>query len=66
MSLEYIRKTYGVPARRGQRVRYAPEGCKPREGVIVGSRGAHLRIRIGEDKRPGRYHPTWAIEYLDR
>jgi hypothetical protein len=66
MSMAYIRKAYGVPAKRGQRVRYAPDGCKPREGVIVGSCGARLRIRIGDDKRAGRFHPTWALEYLDR
>lgn len=68
MSLKYIRKAYGVPAKRGQRVRFAPDGGTPREGVITGADGAYIKVRFPEHKslRPGRFHPTWAIEYLDR
>ncbi len=66
MSMEYIREHYGVPAKRGGRVRFAPDGNRylACEGVIVGSRGAHLRIRMGEEKRSGLYHPTCDLEYL--
>lgn len=66
MSMEYIRRYYGVPAKRGGRVRYTPDGNRylAHEGVIVGSRGAHLRVRMGDEKKAGSYHPTWQIEYL--
>lgn len=66
MSMEYIRKHYGVPAKRGGRVRYTPDGNRylAHEGVIVGSRGAYLRVRMGAEKNAGTYHPTWDMEYL--
>lgn len=66
MSMEYIRKTYGVPAKRGARVRFTPNGNRylAHEGVIIGSRGAYLRVRMGDEKKAGTYHPTWEMEYL--
>ena len=67
MSLDYIRTTYGVPARKGQRVRYTGDkGPKnpAREGVIIGASGAHLRIRMDGDSFSNIYHPTWELEYL--
>jgi hypothetical protein len=66
MSMEYIRKHYGVPAKRGARVMFAPYGNQylSSEGIITGSRGAHLRIRMGDEKKSGIYHPTCDLEYL--
>jgi len=66
MSMEYIRKTYGVPAKRGARVRFTPDGNRhlSHEGVIVGARGAYLRVRMGDEKSAGTYHPTWEMKYL--
>jgi len=68
MSMKYIRDTYGVPAKRGGRVRYSPPGHEPREGRIVGSDGAYLRIRLdphpGMVQHPTQHHPTWCMEYL--
>ncbi len=58
MSMEYIRKTYDVPAKRGAMVLY-----KGKPGIITGSRGAHLRIKLDGDTKSGIYHPTWEIEY---
>lgn len=67
MSLDYIRTAYGVPAQRGQRVRYTgdkgPKGMA-REGTITGADGAHLRIRMDGDSFSNIYHPTWELEYL--
>lgn len=65
MSLEYIRRYYDVPAYRDRRVRYTG-GKEPREGVITNSFGQYLRIRFdGEtETEPGKFHPTWKIEYL--
>lgn len=67
MSMAYIREHYNVPAKRGGRVRYTPDGNRylATEGVIVGSRGAYLRIRMGDEKKAGNYHPTWDLEYLE-
>lgn len=59
MSMEYIRRTYGVPAARGAKV--VADG---QPGVITGSAGQYLRIRLDGDSRSGRYHPTSRMEYV--
>jgi len=68
MSMEYIRKLYGVPAKRGARVRYTgnPDG-KPVDGTITGSaRGnAHLCVRLDGNAESYHFHPTWKLEYLE-
>ncbi len=56
--IEYIRKTYKVPAKRGGKIKY--EG---KDGVIVGSRLGYLRIKI--NGKIGSYHPTYNLEYLN-
>lgn len=62
VSIEYIRKTYGVPAWRGGRVIFhALEGRT--YGTITGSKNALLRIRMDDGYR-GLYHPTFKLEYL--
>ena len=64
MSMDYIRNSYGVPAKRGGRIEYKHPN-PPRMGTIVGTRGARLRIRLDGDKHAGSYHPTWELRYLD-
>jgi hypothetical protein len=64
MSMDYIRRTYGVPAKRGGRVRYTGSKHADQLGTIVASRGCYLRIRLDGKKHAGNYHPTWALEYL--
>lgn len=61
MSLEYIRKTYQVPAKRGAHVIANGD-----PGVITGSRGAYLRIRVEGRTKIRCYHLTWAMEYLSK
>ena len=63
MSMQYIRDTYNVPAKRGGRVIYAGSG-KDVGGVITGTRGGCLRIRLDGDKFSCKFHPTWKIKYL--
>lgn len=63
--MEYIRKNYGVPAKRGARIEYAAFE-PPKAGTIVGSKGAHLRIRLDGQKKIKSYHPTWLIKYLEQ
>jgi len=65
MSMKYIREHYDVPAKRGGKVKYTGDIDCPHVGVIIGSRGAYLRIRFPEWKHTGTFHPTWEIEYLE-
>lgn len=59
MTLAYIRKAYGVPARRGARV------CVyGRSGVITTSRGAHIRVRYDDCKYSVPCHPTNGVQYI--
>lgn len=63
MSMHYIRTAYGVPARRGGRVKYTG-GVTDAVGTIIGTNGHYLRIRMDGHKRAMLYHPTWEIEYM--
>jgi hypothetical protein len=64
MSLEYIRNTYNVPAKRGTRVKFRLIGTnKVVEGVIIGSHGAYLRVRC-DDGNIVILHPIFKVEYL--
>ena len=64
MSLDYIRKTYSVPARRGGRVEYTGEG-RSEFGTIASASGGHLNIRLDGVKHTLPFHPTWELKYLD-
>jgi len=60
MTLPYIRRTYNVPAFRGQTVRW--DG---KLGRILSARGPHLHVQLD----PGPkviLHPTDGVEYLGR
>ncbi len=65
--LEYIAKTYDVPAEKGQRVVYHPIGRPRRPGKISGAWGQYIHIHFDGEEKPSSlcYHPTWAIAYLD-
>lgn len=66
MSIDYVRRYYGVPARNGGRVRYTGEGeDRPEFGTIMSASGAHLNIRLDGQKHALPFHPTWRLEYLD-
>lgn len=64
MSLEYIRRTYKVPANRGVKVEYLASDGELIEGTITGSAGAYLCVRLDGNKHTQRFHPTWALKYL--
>lgn len=59
-SLQYVRETYGVPVKRGMRV--IDEGG--RSGIVTCGDGAHVRVRLDDEKRSGRYHPL-SLDYGD-
>ena len=64
MSMDYIRKAYGVPAKRGGRV-VALDGIQRKtKGTITGSRGPYLRIRLDGWDYSQNFHPTSNIEYI--
>ena len=62
--MEYIRRSRGVPAKRGGLVTYTG-GDKPREGRILSAHSGYLMILLEGDKYPGTFHPTWELEYHD-
>lgn len=67
-SLEYIRKTYGVPAKRGARIIYLASDGEDISAVITGAKNGRLRARIENldgtlQRRPSLFHPTWNITY---
>lgn len=64
MSLQYIRDTYGVPAKRGARVQYSGNGIAI-QGTITSSRGPHILVRLDGDDFSVPFHPTWKMRYLD-
>jgi hypothetical protein len=63
MSLLYIRKMYGVPAKRGGRIEF--QYTKPPTlGTIVGADGQYLSVRFDGKKHSVNLHPTWEVTYL--
>lgn len=65
MSMEYIRKTYGVPAKRGALIEFTDMRGRIHTGRIVRSRGMYLRADM-----PTicggivTLHPTSDVRYL--
>lgn len=61
--MEYVRKTYGVPAKRGGRVRYHGNGSAV-TGTIRSAKNGRLNIQLDGDNHATPFHPTWKLEYL--
>ena len=57
-TMEWIRRTYDVPARHGMRIEYDGQPA-----TIVGTRGPYLAFRIDGEKRIAADHPTYRIVY---
>ncbi len=69
MSMEYIRRTYGVPAKRGGRVIYTnSNGVAFNCTIKSATNSGHLMVLVDDHvpNYPGRMklHPTWRVEYL--
>lgn len=60
LSFEYVRRYYGVPAKRGCRVVW--DG-KP--GRLTSGNGHYVRVLLDGERRPRIVHPTWHMEYVD-
>jgi hypothetical protein len=61
--LDYIRQHYGVPAKRGARIRFTDGGFS-REGTIVSASGPYLRVQFDGMRYKSTLHPTWNVEYI--
>lgn len=61
MSMASIRKSRGVPVKRGGRVFYEHE---QRYGTIKSTWVGYLRIQLDGDKHTKTFHPTWKLKYL--
>lgn len=65
MSMQYVRKAYGVPAKRGGRVIYT--GCGQKEyGTIRSASNGRLNIQLDGIKHTMPFHPTWKLHYIKR
>jgi hypothetical protein len=70
VSLDYIRRAYGVPAKRGGRIRFTDARGDVFNCTIKSARGHYLRVLV-DDRVPGyrgrlTLHPTWQIEYTGK
>ena len=66
--MEYIRSCYGVPAKRGGRIKFTDSDETIWFGRITSARNGHLKM-LPDDRVKGCktrliLHPTWNIEYL--
>lgn len=59
MSAEYVRRTYGVDYKRGDRVR-----VDGRTGTIVSFPGNYLGVRFDGERATTRCHPTWRVKRI--
>jgi len=67
MSLSYIRKNYGVPAKKNAPVAVNTGLYTGRTGFVTGSSGSLLTIILVGEKEPKIFHPTdvdWVDESL--
>lgn len=58
MSAEYVRRTYGVTYKVGDRL--TVDG---RPGVLVSFPDQYLGVRFDGDKHTSRCHPTWRVSH---
>lgn len=65
MSMAYIRKTYGLTVKCGDRVEYTG-GTAPQAGIVTGASGAHLMVRLDDRRDSAPFHPTWELKVLPR
>lgn len=64
-SIAYLRSAYGIPAKKGMRVKLkkAYFNIPSDGGVITGAKHAYLRIRIDGEKHSRFFHPTYGVIY---
>ena len=60
MSMQYLRKRRGVPAKRNMRV-----VVNGRPGRITSARGGYVMVRFDGMNYSWPCHPTWRVTYLN-
>lgn len=61
MTMQAIKDRYGVPAHRGNIIKFRGRLC-----TITSADGHHLWLRdVDTEKRVGPCHPLWEMDYLD-
>lgn len=58
MTADYVRRTYDVDVKVGQRI--TVDG---RPGTVVSFPGQYLGVRFDGETRTSRAHPTWRVDY---
>lgn len=65
MSMKYIRDRYGVPAKRGARIRFTDSNGVQWIGRVKSAPGHRIHVAFPEFPRgTAILHPTWNVEYL--
>ncbi|OIN06140.1 hypothetical protein BFS86_19750 [Shewanella algae] len=67
MSMEWVRKYYSVPAKRGGRIKYTGGWNDPSKsifGTIRSASNGRLNIQLDGENYTSQFHPTWEITYL--
>ena len=62
--MKRIRKQYGVPIRRGGRVKYTGEGYARYGTVVSAKEDNRIQVRLDGENKARLFHPTWKLEYL--
>lgn len=66
MSMDYVRRVYGVPAKRGMRVESIPSipPQPPRQGIVTRCT-CYVWVRHDGEKHARAYHPT-SLRYFGK
>ena len=64
MNMEYIRSTYGVPAKRGGKIEFTDSNGAKWRGTIRSARDSWLRVSLDGLRTISSLHPTWNIKYI--
>lgn len=62
--MEYIRRRYGVPAKRGGRIECTAMDGAVLCGTIRSSHQGRIGVRFDNERRISVLHPTWNVRYL--
>lgn len=62
MTMQWVRSTYGVPAKRGGRIAYTANGIESFATILGATHLLHVRFDSGLE---AHLHPTWKVRYVD-
>ena len=62
--MEWIRKYYHVPAKRGAKIRFTDSNGAVWTGRITSALSGYIRVQFEGWKRRALLHPGWNVEYL--